>query len=56
MSEFGVERQGDLIVPLDLDFDLPSRSLCILQRRGANPTSATQEVLTILREEAAAVA
>ena len=55
MSEFGVERQGNLVVPLDLDFALPARSICILQRRGANPTSAAQEVLTILREEAASV-
>jgi DNA-binding transcriptional LysR family regulator len=53
MGEFETERLANLIVPLDLGFELPARSICILQRRGANPTSAVQEVLTVLREEAA---
>jgi len=53
--EFSRELNDGQIVQLDLDFALPSREICILQRKGAVATSAVSDVLATIRQVAAAV-
>lgn len=48
-SEFCASLKEDAIVSLDLNFRTPERQICLLQRRGAHPTSAVQDVLDIIR-------
>jgi LysR family transcriptional regulator of gallate degradation len=50
MSEFREEMAEGRIVALKLDFELPSRSICLLQRRGVKMTSAISDFLAVTRE------
>jgi len=40
------------IVPLDLDFALPEREICLLQRSGVRQTAAVSDFLEIVRQVA----
>lgn len=55
LSTFEDDWQDGEIVPLDLDFELPSRSICLMQRRGIRTTSAVDSFLTVVREVAGAI-
>jgi LysR family transcriptional regulator of gallate degradation len=52
--EFDAEKPLGRIVPLDLGFDLPDRSICLLQRAGVRRTAAVDGFLGIVRQIAAA--
>lgn len=54
--EFSHDLREEQIVALDLDFDLPKREICILQRKGAVATSAVSDVIKTLRQVAATYA
>ncbi len=54
LSEFEDDWQAGHIVPLDLDFVLPCRSICLMQRRNVKSTSAVDNFLKIIREVAGA--
>lgn len=53
MSEFEDEMKSGEIVPLDLAFPLPRRSICLLQRRRVKTTPAVDDFLATVREVAA---
>lgn len=53
--EFDAEKPQGRIVPLDLGFDLPSRSICLLQRAGVRRTAAVNTFLDIVRRIAASL-
>ncbi|MDX9860648.1 MAG: LysR family transcriptional regulator [Rhodospirillales bacterium] len=52
-TEFAAVARSGQILALDLDFALPERSICLLQRRGAKQTAAARDVLDIVRHTAA---
>ncbi|MBB91853.1 MAG: hypothetical protein CMF68_12850 [Magnetovibrio sp.] len=52
--EFNAEELAGRIVPLDLGFPLPERTICLLQRCGVRQTAATNDFMAIVREVAAA--
>ncbi len=53
MSEFEEEMRTGQVVPLDLAFALPTRSICLLQRRRVKTTPAVDDFLATVREVAA---
>ncbi|MEQ8227797.1 MAG: LysR family transcriptional regulator [Rhodospirillales bacterium] len=53
--EFDAEKPSGRIVPLDLEFELPARSICLLQRVGVKRTAAVNEFLDIARQIAETV-
>ena len=55
MSEFEEEMRSGQIVPLDLAFTLPTRSICLLQRRRVRTTPAVDDFLATVREIAAEI-
>ncbi len=50
ITTFNSETQSRRIVPLDLDFALPERSICLLQRCGVRRTAAVSDFLDIVRQ------
>jgi len=50
ITTFNSEMQAGRIVPLDLDFALPVRSICLLQRCGVRRTAAVNDFLDIVRQ------
>jgi LysR family transcriptional regulator of gallate degradation len=52
--EFSAEELAGRIVPLDLGFALPERTICLLQRCGVRQTAAANDFMRIVREVAAA--
>lgn len=52
LSQFDDDWLDGKIVPLDLDFELPTRSICLMQRRGVRTTSAVDSFLSVVREVA----
>ncbi len=50
--EFNAEELAGRIVPLDLGFPLPERTICLLQRCGVRQTAATNDFMAIVREVA----
>ncbi len=50
--EFASEMPLERITRLDLDFDLPARNICLLQRQGVRQTAAVKDVLDIVRQVA----
>lgn len=55
-TEFAAAVQSGQILALDLDFPLPERSICLLQRHGAKQTAAARDVLEIVRRTASSYA
>jgi len=53
VSEFSYDLRDRQIVQLDVDFDLPSREICLLQRKGAVATNAVCDVIKTIRQTAA---
>ena len=53
VSEFAHDLSDRQIVQLDVDFDLPSREICLLQRKGAVATNAVSDVIKTIRQIAA---
>jgi LysR family transcriptional regulator of gallate degradation len=49
ITTFNSETPSGRIVPLDLDFALPVRSICLLQRCGVRRTAAVSDFLDIVR-------
>jgi len=49
-TTFSSEMQPAGIVPLDLDFALPEREICLLQRSGVRQTAAVSDFLEIVRQ------
>lgn len=56
ITAFNSEMQPGRIVPLDLDFALPVRSICLLQRCGVRRTAAVSDFLAIVRQIASSYA
>jgi len=54
ITTFDSEMPPGRIVPLDLDFALPQRSICLLQRCGVRQTAAVSDFLAIVRQIASA--
>ncbi len=50
MNEFDTEPSPGRIVLLDLDFPLPNRTICVLQRNDVKRTAAVNEFLHIVRQ------
>ncbi len=50
--EFASEMPLGRIVRLDLDFTLPARNICLLQRQGVRRTAAVDDFLEIVRRVA----
>lgn len=56
ITTFNSETQAGRIVPLDLGFALPERSICLLQRCGVRRTAAVDDFLEIVRRIASSYA
>ena len=52
LREFAAEDSDGRIIPLDLAFELPSRTICLLQRGDIRLTSAVQNFLEVLHDVA----
>jgi len=52
ITAFDPEMSPEQIVPLDLDFELPQRSICLLQRSGVRQTAAVNVFLDLVRQVA----
>lgn len=52
LLEFEEDVANDRIVALDLDFTIPSRRICILQRAGSDQTPAVRSFLDLVRDVA----
>jgi DNA-binding transcriptional LysR family regulator len=52
ITAFNSEMLPGRIVPLDLDFALPQRSICLLQRHRVRQTAAVNDFLEIVRQVA----
>jgi LysR family transcriptional regulator of gallate degradation len=50
ITAFDPETAPERIVPLDLGFELPQRSICLLQRSGVRQTAAVNEFLDLVRQ------
>jgi DNA-binding transcriptional LysR family regulator len=50
ITTFDAELPPGRIMPLDLDFALPRRSICLLQRHGVRQTAAVGDFLEIVRQ------
>ncbi|MBE0620369.1 MAG: LysR family transcriptional regulator [Burkholderiales bacterium] len=50
ITTFDSELPSGRIMPLDLDFALPQRSICLLQRQGVRQTAAVNDFLEIVRQ------
>ena len=53
IREFDMEMPSGRIVRLDLDFELPGRWICLLQREGVRQTAAVEDFLDTVRRVAA---
>ncbi len=56
ITTFDSEMPPGRIVPLDLEFELPERSICLLQRCGVRQTAAVSDFLKIVRQIASSSA
>jgi LysR family transcriptional regulator of gallate degradation len=52
LREFAAEDSDGRIIPLDLAFELPSRTICLLKRGDVRLTSAVQNFLEVLHDVA----